>query len=98
MVESFSLLYLNPPYDSEVASFGNKRMEFLFLQRTARWLVNGGILVMVVQHEQLQECVPLLVGDVHAGFSVFRLTDPESDRFDQVVLLAVRSRISGGCL
>jgi len=49
-VESFSLLYLNPLYDSEVASSGNKRMEFLFLQRTFRWLVNGGILVMVVPH------------------------------------------------
>ena len=46
-VESFSLLYLNPPYDSEVSSFDNKRMELLFLRRTLRWLVNGGILLMV---------------------------------------------------
>ena len=46
-VESFSLLYLNPPYDFEVGSFGNKRMEFLFFQRTCRWLVLGGILVQV---------------------------------------------------
>jgi SAM-dependent methyltransferase len=92
-VESFSLLYLNPPYDSEVASFGNKRMEFLFLQRTGRWLVNGGILVMVVPHGQLQECVPLLA-EAFTRFQVLRLTDPESDRFDQVVLLAIRSRIN----
>ena len=92
-VESFSLLYLNPPYDSEVASVGNKRMEFLFLQRTVRWLVNGGILVMVVPHERLQECVSLLA-ETFTRFQVLRLTDPESDRFDQVVLLAVRSRVS----
>jgi hypothetical protein len=92
-VESFSLLYLNPPYDSEVASFGNKRMEFLFLQRTVRWLVHGGVLVMVVPHGQLQQCVPLLA-ETFTRFQVLRLTDPESDRFDQVVLLAVRSRIS----
>jgi hypothetical protein len=92
-VESFSLLYLNPPYDSEVASLGNKRMEFLFLQRTARWLVNGGILVMVVPQGQLQECVPLLA-ETFSRFLVVRLTDPESERFDQVALLAVRSRIS----
>jgi Predicted O-methyltransferase len=90
--ESFSLLYLNPPYDSEVGSFGNKRMEFLFLQRTARWLVNGGVLVMVVPHGRLQDCVPLLA-ETFTRFQVLRLTDPESDRFDQVVLLAVRSRI-----
>jgi hypothetical protein len=92
-VESFSMLYLNPPYDFEVASSGNKRMEFLFLQRTARWLVNGGILVMVVPHGQLQECVPLLA-ETFSRFLVVRLTDPESERFDQVALLAVRSRIS----
>jgi hypothetical protein len=28
-------------------------------------------------------------------FSVFRLSEPESERFDQVALLAVRSRVSG---
>ncbi len=55
-VESFSLLYLNPPYDSEVSSFGNQRMELLFLRRTFRWLVNGGVLLMVVPHGELQEC------------------------------------------
>jgi predicted RNA methylase len=91
-VESFSLLYLNPPYDSEVGSFGNKRMEFLFLQRSIRWLVNGGVLLMVVPHGQLQECVALLA-ETCTRFQVFRLTDPESDRFDQVALVAVRSRI-----
>lgn len=92
--ESFSLLYLNPPYDSEVGSFGNKRMELLFLQRSIRWLIQGGVLLMVVPHEQLQECVPLLA-ETCTGFRVFRLTDPESDRFDQVALLAIRTSISG---
>ena len=46
---SFSLLYLNPPYDSEVGSFGNKRMEFLALDHCYRWLVQGGVLLMVVR-------------------------------------------------
>jgi tRNA1(Val) A37 N6-methylase TrmN6 len=92
-VESFSVLYLNPPYDSEVASFGNKRMEFLFLRRTFRWLVVGGVLVMVVPHAQLEECTPLLA-EAFTGFQVLRLTDPESERFDQVVLLAVRTRVT----
>jgi hypothetical protein len=60
-----------PPYDSAVASFGNKRMEFLFLQRPYRWLVNGGILVMVVPHGQLQERVPLLA-EAFSRFQVLR--------------------------
>jgi hypothetical protein len=49
---------------------------------------------MVVPHAQLQECVPLL-SEAFTQFSVLRLSDPESERFDQVALLAVRSRVSG---
>lgn len=89
---SFSLLYLNPPYDSEVASFGNRRMELLFLQKTYRWLAPEGVLVMVVQHEQLRGCTDLLA-NAFAEFQVLRLSDPEAERFDQVVLIAVRSRV-----
>lgn len=91
---SFSLLYLNPPYDSEVASFGNKRMELLFLQRTYRWLAPGGVLVMVVPHAQLYDCADLLA-EAFSNFQVLRLTDPESERFDQVVLMAVRTKVNG---
>ena len=43
--ESFSLLYLNPPYDSEIGPVANSRMERLFLEHTFRWLVmEGGLL------------------------------------------------------
>jgi hypothetical protein len=34
--ESFSLLYLNPPYDSEIGSIANRRMEAAFLEHTYR--------------------------------------------------------------
>ena len=34
--ESVSFLYLNPPYDSEIGSAGNKRMEYLFLEHMFR--------------------------------------------------------------
>jgi len=33
-VERFSLLYLNPPYDSEIGTLSNRRMEELFLDHT----------------------------------------------------------------
>jgi 16S rRNA G1207 methylase RsmC len=59
-VESFSFLYLNPPYDSEIGSMDNKRMEFLFLEHTYRWLVEGGVLLMVVPQGRLDSCIPLL--------------------------------------
>src|SRR5260370_13352908 len=59
-VESFSLLYLNPPYDSETGSMDNKRMEYLFLEHTYRWLVYGGGLLMVVPPQTLRARAPLL--------------------------------------
>ena len=49
-VESFSLLYLNPPYDFEVGEGENQRMEKLFLDVFFRWLKPGGVLVMVRPH------------------------------------------------
>jgi hypothetical protein len=92
--ESFSFLYLNPPYDSEIGSMDNKRMEFLFLEHTYRWLVEGGILLMVVPQERLHSSIPLLAENF-TDLRVFRLTDPESERFDQVALFGVRKRMRG---
>ena len=47
-VESFSLLYLNPPYDSEIGTLNNQRIELLFLEHTYRWLVHSGVLLFIV--------------------------------------------------
>src|SRR5437016_10663352 len=44
-VESFSLIYLNPPYDFEIGEEKSQRMEKLFLEHVRRWLIRGGILV-----------------------------------------------------
>lgn len=46
-VESFSLIYLNPPYDFEIGEGKNHRMERLFLEHVARWLKPSGVLVFV---------------------------------------------------
>ena len=37
-VDSFSLVYLNPPYDFEIGDGKNQRMERLFLEHIARWV------------------------------------------------------------
>src|SRR6202789_374318 len=53
--ESFSLLYLNPPYDSEIGSVANNRMERLFLEHTYRWLVPERVLVLIIPFERLHD-------------------------------------------
>ena len=93
-VESFSLVYLNPPYDSEIGSLNNQRMELLFLEHVYRWLVPGGVLFFVLPQKRLSLCLSLLASDF-TDFRMFRLSHPESVRFDQVVLTAVRKTMRG---
>ena len=92
--ESFSLLYLNPPYDSEIGSIGNSRMERLFLEHTFRWLVMEGVLVLVIPFERLHECAGVLSSHF-ARLNIFRMTDDESVRFRQIAVLGVRRNVRG---
>jgi len=88
-VESFSLVYLNPPYDFEVGEEKSERMERLFLEHVYRWLKPGGVLILVVPGTRLGECSAVL--SVHCrDVRVYRLTEPECVRYKQVVLLGVR--------
>ena len=49
---------------------------------------------MVVPQERLDSTIPLFAGNF-TGLHVYRLTDPEAERFDQVALLGVRKRMRG---
>jgi len=93
-VESFSLLYLNPPYDSEIDLTGNRRMERLFLEHTHHWLVQRGVLIFVIPFERLSDCAGILAGNF-AQVAAFRLTEAESIRFRQVVVFGIRRNIRG---
>src|SRR5271157_2029136 len=44
LAETCSLLYLNPPYDSEFGPHSNKRMELVFLEHCYRWVTSEGVL------------------------------------------------------
>jgi len=95
--ESFSLLYLNPPYDSEIGQVANNRMERLFLDHTYRWLGMDGVLTMVIPFERLMDCAGLLSSHFSA-LSVFRMTDEASVRFRQIAVLGVRSNVRGAAV
>jgi len=93
-VESFSLLYLNPPYDSEIDLSGNRRMERLFLEHTHHWLVRLGILIFVIPFERFADCAGILAGNF-TEIAVFRMTGPELMRFRQIVVFGVRRNMRG---
>ncbi len=88
-VESFSLIYLNPPYDFEISEEKSQRMEKLFLEQVYRWLKPGGILVLVVPAKRIADCTVLLSRHFR-DIRVYRLTESESVRYGQVAVFGVR--------
>jgi hypothetical protein len=95
--ESFSLLYLNPPYDSEIGSIANRRMEAVFLEHTYRWLAMEGVLVLVIPFERLQDCAGVLSSHF-AELNVFRMTDPDSVQYRQIAVFGVRREVRGAAV
>jgi SAM-dependent methyltransferase len=77
--ESFSLVYLNPPYDWESGQTGNQRLK------------PGGVLVFVIPQPRLKPCARLLA-DHFKDVRLYRLTEPECVQYKQIVLLAVRRK------
>ena len=92
--ESFSLLYLNPPYDSEIGSIANRRMETVFLEHTYRWLKIEGVLILVIPFERLHDCAGILSSHFGA-LSVLRMTHPDSVQYWQIAVFGVRRDIRG---
>jgi hypothetical protein len=89
-----SMLYLNPPYDTEVGSSGNQRMEYLFLQHTFRWLMRHGIVLMVIPFEAVSSCAGIL-SQHFRKVQVFALEDPDSQKYNQVAVFGVYDRVPG---
>lgn len=88
-VESCSFLYLNPPYDDEVAGDRSRRTEGVFLDHCFRWLQSRGVLILVVPAQRLASCTSILAAHFR-GLAVYRLTEPEAARYHQAVLFGVR--------
>ncbi len=88
-VESFSLLYLNPPYDFEIGEGKNQRMERLFLEHLGRWVGSGGVLVMVAPYDRVYDCRAILTPQFKDK-AIYRLTEPEAIAYKQVVVFGIR--------
>ena len=89
--ESFSLLYLNPPYDFETGATNNQRLELVFLEHTYRWIKPGGVLVFIIPQPQLRVCARIL-SEYFADLSVYRLTEPASVQYKQIAVLGARRK------
>ena len=90
-VESFGLLFLNPPYDWTIGETRSDRTERVFLAHTYRWLKTGGVLALVIPAVHVRDCGETLASQFK-DTRIFRLTHPESVRYQVVVLATRRSR------
>jgi tRNA1(Val) A37 N6-methylase TrmN6 len=88
-VESFSLVYLNPPYDFEIGEGKNRRMERLFLEHVGRWVQPGGVLVMVIPYDRVYDCRTVLTPQFKDK-AIYRLTEREAVTYKQVVVFGIR--------
>jgi len=91
-VESFSLLYENPPYDWTLqpsADGRSDRTEKVFLSHTYRWLKPDGVLVLIIPGERLTDCGQILASHFRE-VRIYRLEAPECVRYKQVVLFGLR--------
>ena len=88
-VESFGLIYENPPYDWAFAGAVRERLEAVFLNHTFRWLIPGGILLLVIPAERAAECAQILASHFKS-VRVFRLCHTESIRYRQILIAGIR--------
>ncbi len=91
-VESYSLAFINPPYDwtLEAPAEGRSgRVEQVFLSHTFRWMKPGGVLVLVIPGERLADCGQILASQFR-DVRIYRLEAPECVRYKQVVVLGLR--------
>ena len=77
------------PYDWTLGETRIERTERVFLGHTYNWLKAGGVLVLVVPAVHIRDCAEILAAQFNA-IRIFRLTDPVSVRYRQVVILATR--------
>ena len=89
---SFSLLWLNPPYDwdtreSEIER--SERYERIFLRDCIPYLSPGGILVYLIPQGRLDGHIARMLSYRFKQTSVFRFPEEEYRAFKQLVILAV---------
>ena len=86
--EAFNLMLLNPPYDFDP---DYKRLEQRFLVRATQLLVAGGILIYMVPRYVLNTSAKFLARN-YSNFRVWQEDgNPDAERFNQVMLVAVRN-------
>ena len=90
--ESFSMLFLNPPYDEDSE---DKRVEHAFLVRATRYLQLGGVLVYIIPRRRLGVSARYLSIN-YSHLQTYYFPEPEREQFDQIVVIGRKGSSSPG--
>jgi hypothetical protein len=96
--KSFSLIWLNPPYDWEHGEEDQKceRKEHTFLRRSIPWLCDGGVLIYVIPESAWTEPVQRQIDRWFEQISAWKFPEPEYSQFKQMVVMAKRKATGRG--
>lgn len=93
----FSLLFLNPPYDDEIAEAATgkrtERKERVFLRETVRYLQPGGALIYIIPQNRLDQHIIGILAYRFEQIRVYRFPGEMFDAFKQVVVVARKKRL-----
>jgi len=91
--KAFSLLWLNPPYDSEESDdgYGRERLELKFLAKHWEYLQDGGVLVYIIPFGVLKKVASFFYRRCR-NLTVFSFPKTEYDYFHQVVIMCVKGK------
>ena len=86
-LESFSMLYLNPPYDWE----DKRRAEYLFLKHSSKWLKEKGLLIFIVpDYIVTRKEIVKWISRQYSNIQIYKFTREDYPKFKQVVLFATK--------
>ncbi|HJT20076.1 MAG TPA: DUF6094 domain-containing protein [Nitrospira sp.] len=87
--EAFSVLFLNPPYDS--AGHG-QRTEFTWLKRWTPMLQPEGLLVYIIPERQYTETVLEYLSTYYRDVSLYHFPAADYETFEQTIFIGKRVR------
>jgi predicted RNA methylase len=89
---AFGLVYLNPPYDFDIAVLEEaaQRLELYFLQVALRYLTIKGVLVYLIPEPRLNSKIANILAYQFEHIRVFRFPDAAFTAYRQVVIFAIR--------
>jgi len=93
---TFSILWLNPPYDFETMGDNVERMterkEKTFLINTIKYLKVGGILVYIIPQSRLDKSIAKTLSSKFENIQVYRFMDGEYEGYKQIVVFGRKKR------